>query len=127
MVVHYHLRFRVVVHGIDGEVAPCCVFFHRAPHVVAQHPARTVYRMRHAGQLALAGSLVTAHLFGLAAVQICAEGRHFNDFVLAATAVNHVNNAKTPANDESATKQAFDFFWRGIGGHVEVFGFEPHQ
>ena len=40
VIVHHDLRFRVVVHGVDGEVTARCVVFHRAPNVVTQHAAR---------------------------------------------------------------------------------------
>ena len=49
VVIDNDLGFRVVIHGVDGEVAPCGVFFHRAPDVIAQHPARAVNGMLHAG------------------------------------------------------------------------------
>jgi hypothetical protein len=55
VVVHHHARLRVVVHGVDGEVAPRGVLVLRAPDVVAQHPAAGVHRVLHAGQLALGG------------------------------------------------------------------------
>ena len=40
VVIDHNLRLGVVVHGVDGEVAPHRVLFHRAPDVVAQHAAR---------------------------------------------------------------------------------------
>ena len=73
VIVHHDLRFRVVVHGVDGEVTARRVVLHRAPDVVAQHAARRVHGVLHAGQLALAGALVAADLLGLAAVKVGAE------------------------------------------------------
>ena len=83
--------------------------------------------MLHAGQLVFTGALIAADLAGLAAVQVGTKGGYLDHFVLAATAIDHVNNAKASANDEGAAKQAFDLLRRGIGGHVEVFRAQTHQ
>ena len=40
VIVHHDLRFRVVVHGVDGEVTARRIMLHRAPNVVTQHAAR---------------------------------------------------------------------------------------
>ena len=127
VVVHHHLGLGVVVHGVDGEIAPGRVLDHRAPDVVAQHPARAVNRMRHACQLAFAGALIAADLFGLAAVKVGAKRRHLNDFMLSASAIDDMNNPKAPTNDEGTAKQPLDLFWRGIGGYIKVFGSQPDQ
>ena len=39
VIIHQILRLRVVVHGIDGEVAAGGVFILRAPYVVTQNTA----------------------------------------------------------------------------------------
>ena len=83
--------------------------------------------MFHAGQLALAGFLITSHLFGSGVVQVGAEGGDFNHLVLAPATIDHVHDAKTPPDDESAAEQAFDLFGRGVGGHVKVFGAQTEQ
>ena len=127
VVIDHDLRGRVVVHGVDGEVAANGVFFLRAPDVVAQHAAGRIDGVFHAGQFAFAGFLVARHLFGRSVVQVGAEGGDFNHLVLAPTAIDHVHDAKAPPDDESAAKQAFDLFGRGVGGHVKVFGAQTEQ
>ena len=127
VVVHHHLRFGVVVHGVDGEVAAHGVFFHRAPDVVAQHAAGGVHGMVHACQFTLAGFLVACHLFGRGVVEVGAEGGDLDHLVFTPPAVHHVHDAKAPPDDEGTAEQAFDLFWRGVGGHVEVFGAQTHQ
>ena len=68
MKVHHNLGLGVVIHGVDGEVTPGCVFFQTAPDVVTQYAARRVHGVLHARELAFAGALVAAYLLGLAAV-----------------------------------------------------------
>ncbi len=41
--------------------------------------------------------------------------------------VDHVHDAKAPANDEGAAEQALDLLGRGAGGHVEVFRAQAQQ
>ena len=53
VVVDHDLAHRVVVHRVDGEVAPRGVLDLRAPDVVAQHAALGVDGVVHAGELAL--------------------------------------------------------------------------
>ena len=127
MVVDHDLALGVVVHGVDGEVAADRVFFLRAPDVVAQDAAGGVHRVFHVGQLALAGAFVARDLLGGGVVHVGAEGGDFDDFVFAAPAIDHVDDTKTPPDDESAAKQAFDLLGRGVGGHVEVFGPQADQ
>jgi hypothetical protein len=56
-----------------------------------------------------------------------AEGGHLDHLVLAAAAVHHVHDAKTPPDDEGATKQALDLLGRGVGGHVKILRPQAHQ
>ncbi len=125
--VHHDLRGGVVVHGIDGEVAPRGIVLDGAPDVVAQHPPAGVHRMLHARELALAGAFVAADLLGVGAVEVSAEGRDFNHFVLTAATIDHVHDAKTPPDDEGAAKQVLDLLGRGVGGHVKVFRAQAEQ
>ena len=64
VVIDQNLRLRVVVHGVDGEVAPDRVFLLRTPDVVTQDAACGVHGMLHTGKLALAGFFVACYLFG---------------------------------------------------------------
>ena len=109
------------------KVAARRVFFLWAPDVVAQHPAGRVDRVFHAGKFALAGALVAGNLLGGGAVHVGTEGGDLNDFVLAATAVDHVHDAETPADDEGAAEQALDLLGRGVGGHIKVFRAQANQ
>ena len=122
MVVHHDLCLGVVVHGVDGEVAPHRVFFLRAPHIVAQHTACAVHRMLHTCQLALAGFLITRHLLGGGVVQISTKGGDLYHLMLAPAPIHHMHDAKASANDEGSAKQAFHLLGRGVGGHIKVFG-----
>ncbi|MPM79069.1 hypothetical protein SDC9_126100 [bioreactor metagenome] len=47
--------------------------------------------------------------------------------MLAPAAIDHVHDAKTLADDESAAEQVLDLFGRGIGGHVEILGAQAQQ
>jgi hypothetical protein len=47
--------------------------------------------------------------------------------MLAAAAVDHMHDAKTPADDEGAAEQRFDLLGRGVGGHVEILGAQADQ
>ena len=127
VVVHHDLGGRVVIHGVDGEVAPHRVFFLRTPDVVAQNTAGRVDRVLHAGELAAAGFLVARHLFGRRIVQVGAEGRDFDHLVLAPASENHVHDAKTPPDDEGPAKQLLDLLGRGVGGDIKVFGAQTQQ
>ena len=83
--------------------------------------------MAHRGQLTFVSALVALHLLGLCSVELSAEGRHLDHFVFATSAVHHMNNAKTLANDERASEQALDFFGGGVGGHIKIFGAQPQN
>ena len=127
VVVHNDLSLGIVVHRVDGEVAPRRVFLHRAPDVVTQHPARAVHGVLHAGQLALAGALVAADLLGQGAVQVGAKGRHLDHLMLTPPAINHMDDAKTPADDEGAAKQRLDLLGCCVGGDIEIFRPQANQ
>ena len=127
VVIDHHLRGRVVVHGVDGEVAPHRVLFLRAPDVVAQHATGGIHGVLHAGELAAAGFLVARHLLGRGIVQIGAEGRDLNHLMLTATPVHHMHDTKAPPDDEGPAEQLFDLLGRGVGRHVKVFGPQTQQ
>ena len=38
-----------------------------------------------------------------------------------------MHDAKTPPDDERPPEQTFDLLWRGVGGHVKVFGRQAQQ
>jgi hypothetical protein len=107
--------------------SPRSVVLYRAPHVVAQHPTAGVYGVFHASEFAFAGAFVAPHLLGVGAVQMGAEGGHLDHLVVAAPAMHHMHDAKTPANDEGAPKQALDLLWGGVGSHVKIFGGNAQQ
>ena len=127
VVVHHDLALRVVVHGVDAEVAPGGVFVLRPPHVVAQHAAGGIHGVFHARKLAFGGALVAADVLGVGAVQVGAEGGDFDHFVLAPAPEDHVHDAKAPPDDEGAPEQRLDLLGRGVGGHVKVFGAQAQQ
>ena len=128
MVVVNHIAGQgVVVHGVDGEVAPRRVFFLRTPHVVAQHTAAGIHRMGHIGEGFFAGTFITADLLGVVAVKVSAEGGDLDHLVFTASAIHHMDDAKTPPDDEGAAKTGFHLFRRGVGGDVKVFGLQAHQ
>ena len=52
-----------------------------------------------------------------------AEGGHFQQLL----AEHHVHDLEAPADDEGAPEQALDLFRRGVGGDVEVLGFDAQQ
>ena len=127
MEVDHDTGVRVVVHGVDGEVAASGVLILRTPDVVTQHPTAGVDHVCLVSQISFGCLFVARHLFGSTGVQVGAEGRNFDDFVFASATKHHVNNAEAPSNDECATEQALDLFRRGVGGHVEVFGAQAQQ
>ncbi|MNT18908.1 hypothetical protein D3C72_1541360 [compost metagenome] len=103
MVVQHFLRGRVVVHGVDGEVAAQRVFVLQAEGVVAQDAAMFIL-----GRGVGAGA---------------AECRHFQQIL----AKHHVHDLEALADDEGAAEQTLDLFRRGVGGDVEVFRFDAQQ
>ena len=127
MVVDHDLALRVVVHGVDGEVAARGVLDLRAPHVVAQHAAVGVDDVRLARQLAPGRLLVAAHLVGRSRVHHGAESGHLDHLVVAPAAEHHVNDAKAPPDDEGAAKQRLHLFGRCVGGDIEVLRPQPKQ
>ena len=127
VVIDHIPRQRVVVHGIDGEVAPRCGFVLRSPHVVAQHTTAGVNGVFHARQLRLAAALVALDLLGVSAVQVSAKGGHLDHLVFTPTPKHHMHNSKAPPNDEGAPEQGLDFFGCGIRGHIKIFGRQAHE
>ena len=83
--------------------------------------------MGHVGERLFAGAFIATHLLGVLAVQVRTEGGHLDHLVVAAPAMHHVHDAKTPANDEGAAKTGFHFLGRGVGGHIKVFRLQADQ
>ena len=125
--VDHDARFGVVVHRVDGEVAPRRILDLRAPHVVAQHAAAGIDHVGLADQVRLRRAFVALDLIGLAGIAVGAEGRHLDHFVLATAAEHHVHEAEAPSDDEGAPKQRLHLLGRGVGGHVEVLRPPAHQ
>lgn len=94
---------RVVVERVHGEVAPRRVFFLAAEDVVAQDAPVLVGFLVGRGRRAESGRL---------------------DDLLAE---DHVHQLEAPADDARAAEQRADLLGRGIGGHVEVLGFQAHD
>nr|BFE94114.1 hypothetical protein GCM10020185_46500 [Pseudomonas brassicacearum subsp. brassicacearum] len=105
-VIEDALADRIVIQGVDGEVAALRVFLQRAVDVIAQDAPALV-----------AGRLVAVFLF-IVLRMIGAEGRHFDDF---AAEVN-VDQLEAPANDPRIAKFGPYLFRRGAGGDVEILG-----
>jgi ATP-dependent Clp protease adapter protein ClpS len=103
VVVQHLLRRRVVVHRIDGEVAPHRVLVLRPEAVVAQDAAVFILRRVH-----FAGA---------------AEGGHLEQVL----AEHHVHDLEALADDEGAPEQPLDLFGRSVGGDVEVFRLDAEQ
>ena len=127
VIVDHQLAGRVVIHRIDGEVAARRVFVLRAPDVVAQHAAAGIDGVRHTGEFALASAFVALDLLRRRVVHVGAKGRYLDHFMLAATPIHHVHDAKPPPDDEGPAEQALDLLGRGIGGHVEILGPQAQQ
>ena len=125
--IDHGLGFRIVVHGIDGEIAANGVVLDRAPDVVAQHPPTGIDGVLHAGQFAFGGALVAAHLLGSSVVHVGAKGGHLDHFMLAPAPEDHMHDAEAPSNDEGAPEEGLDLFRRGIGGDVKILGAQPQQ
>jgi len=100
------IEIPVSEHGID-------------PHLVDERALHVVGTLQQAG--------FEAYIVGGGVVHVGAEGGDFDDFVFAAPAVDHVDDAKAPPDDEGAAEQALDLLGRGVGGHVEVFGAQADQ
>ena len=127
MVVDHSLRQRVVVHGVDREVAACRILHLRAPDVVAQHAAGGVDHMFLLGSLVSAGLLDACGLVGRRSVEVGTEGRDLDDLMLAAAAEDHVHEAESPANNEGAPEERLHLLRRSVGGDVEVFRPQPDE
>lgn len=103
-VVEDALADRVVVQGIDGEVATLRVFFRGAVYVVTQDAATGIVRRT------VAVALVVFRMVG-------AEGGDFDDL----TAEMHVDQLEAATNDARVAELGTDLFGGGTGGDVEVF------
>lgn len=101
VVVDDFLGVRIVVERVHGEVAARRVLGLRAEHVVAQDAAVLV------GFLVFRGGR--------------AEGGGLDDLL----AEHHVHQLEAAADDAGAAEQRADLLGRGVGGHVEVLGFQP--
>jgi len=96
---------RIVIQGVDGEVAALRVFFQRAIDVVAQDAPALV-----------AGRLVAVFLFVVLRV-IGAEGRDFDDF---ATKVD-MHQFEATTDDPRIAEFGANLFRGSAGGNVEIF------
>ena len=83
--------------------------------------------MLHTGELTFAGFFIPGHLLGSGVVQVSTKGRDLNHLMLATPAIDHVDDAKTPPDDEGAAKQGLHLFGRGVGSDVKVFGAQAQQ
>ena len=102
---------RVVVQGIDGEVAALRVILQGAVDVVPQDSPAFVARG------------LVAVLFVFVLRVIGAEGRHLDDFA----AEVDVHQLEPPANDPRIAELGPDLFRRGAGGDVEILGRDVEQ
>lgn len=105
-VIENALADRIVIQGVDGEVAALRVFFQGAVDVVAQNPPAFVTRR-----------LITVFIVFVYGV-IGAEGRDFNDF---ATEMD-MHQFEATANDPRIAEFGTDLLGRGAGGDVEILG-----
>ena len=103
VIVQHQLRRRVVIHRVDGEVAPQRILVLFAEGVVAQYAAVLVLGRRFHRR--------------------AAEGGDFEQVL----AEHHVHDLEAAADDEGAPEQPLDFFRRRIGGNVEVLGLDAQQ
>ena len=93
--IDQRLGDRIVIEGVDGEIASVGVFFAGTKHVVVQHPPMGV---------------------GLAVGMGCPEGGDLDGL-----APEHdVNDAKAPADDARPPEKRLHRLGGGVGGHVEV-------
>ena len=131
VVVDHDLAQGVVVHRVDGEVAPLGILDLRPPDVVAQDAALGVDDVALAGELAPRCLLVAADELGRGGVGTGAEGRDLDHFrqapFLAAAAEHDVDDAKAPADDEGAAEQSLHLLRRGVGRDVEVLRAQAHE
>ena len=124
-VVEDDVRRRVVVQGVDGEVAAKGVFVDGAVGVVAQNQAirgnpragtRAVraiayaVRFRHGGDAAGAAAAAT-------------ESGHFDDLA----AHPNMDDAKTPPDDARPREHGAHVFRRGVRGDIEILRRAPDE
>ncbi len=110
-VVEDALADRIVIQGVDGEVAALRVFFQGAIDVVAQNPPALVAR-----------GLVAVFLVFVDRV-IGAEGRDLNDF---ATEMD-MHQLETAADDSRIAEFGTHLLGGGAGGDVEILGRDAQQ
>ena len=110
-VIEDALADRVVIQGVDGEVATLRVLFQGAIDVIAQDAPALV-----------AGRLVGVLLFIVLRVT-GAERCDLDDF---ATKVD-MHQLEAPADDSCITKLGAHLFRRGAGGDVEILGRDIEQ
>ncbi len=103
MVIEHHLGGRIVIHGVDGEVAPDGVFMLFAEGIVTQYAAVLIL-----GRTVRRGA---------------AESGHFQLLL----SQHHMHDLEPLADDEGAPEQALDLFRRGVGRDVEILGLDPEQ
>ena len=99
MEVVQHAGHRIVIEGIDGEVAPLGVFGVRAEDVVVEEPAVCIHR-------------------GAPGIDQAAESGDFHRFL----AVIDVHDLEAASDDMGAAKKGTHLLGMGVGGDVEVFG-----
>ena len=121
MIVHDQLRFGVVIHRIDREIAARSILLLRSPDVIAQHATAGIHRMLNACQSGLGRFLIATDLARIGAVQKCAEGRNLDHFMLAPPSIHNVDDSKATPDDEGTLEQAFDIIRGGVGGDIKVF------
>ena len=107
VVIDHRLRYRVVVQGVDREVAPRGVFLLRAEDVVAQH----------------APLLVGLRAMSFLLAVMTSEGGHFDGLL----AHHHVHDLKAPADNARATEALAYLLGCGVGRYVEVLGLDAGQ
>ena len=107
VVIDHRLRYRVVVQGVDREVAPRGIFLLRAENIVAQH----------------APLLVGLRAMSFLLAVMTSEGGHFDGLL----AHHHVHDLKAPADNARATEALAYLLGCGVGRYVEVLGLDAGQ
>lgn len=105
-VIEDALAHRVVIQGVDGEVAALRVFFQGAVDVIAQDASALVARR-----------LVAVFVFVVLRM-VGAEGRHLDDL---ATEVD-MHQLETSPDDPRIAELGAYLLGRGAGGDVEILG-----
>ncbi|KFB73520.1 MAG: hypothetical protein AW09_001221 [Candidatus Accumulibacter phosphatis] len=98
---------RVVIQGVDREIAARSVFQLATEDIVAQHPTLLV------------GERLVAALFSM----VAAESGHFDGFCAHAD----MHDLETTADDAGAAEAVTDLFRRRIGGDIEVLRRQADQ